>query len=301
MAMMYNSVLAWPTVILPDDAPLETVGASVTALFIGTKSYKQLNEGLGISDSVALDVSILLGACATRVMMIAPPRDAWLSESRLSKTLSGSLLKRLKFVDSRGKQWARVERYLEPIFEISHEDDLEDLRQVTLNLYELCLAAEFGSEVDILPRDVIELITGLLRQGHFNGEAHARLIVLQALFRGAENVGSVLGVQTIAGAEAFVSNAIDEILDDAEFLQASALRRWFSMSSNKRAVSRDLRRIINAFTQKKRWAQSLIVASKSLAAITAGKFGGSEAAKELMDTISNQQSQLLSSLHLNRN
>jgi hypothetical protein len=105
------------------------------------------------------------------------------------------------------------------------------------------------------------------------------------LFAGAERLGSAVGLQGVPGSAAFVADAIDEILDDAEFLQASALRRWFSISSNKRAVSRDLRRVVSALTQKKRWAQSLAAVSKSLVGIAADRFGGSDAARELAGTI----------------
>ncbi len=217
--------------------------------------------------------------------MIAPPRNAWLSQDRLSKTLPQTLLRRLKFVDSHAEHWDRVLRYLEPIFGIIHDDDLEGVRQLAVDLYELCLGAQLGAEIDIDPADDIDIINTLLEQRHVRDEARARLVVLRGLFAGAERLGAATGLQGVPGSAMFVSNTIDEILDDAEFLQASALRRWFSVSSNKRAVSRDLRRVVNALTQKKRWAQSLVAVSKSLVGVVAGRVGGSDAARELVRTV----------------
>jgi hypothetical protein len=225
---MYNSVLAWPTIVVPDTEPLETLGGAVTAICAGSEGDNRLAGVAGITESVGSYISILLSGCSTSVMMIAPPRNAWLSQDRLSKTLPQTFRRRLKFVDSHAEQWNRVLRYLEPVFQVIQEDDLEEVRQLAADLYELCLGAQLGAEVDVDPADDVDLISTLLEQRYVRDEARARLAVLRGLFAGAEMLGPVVGLQGVPGSAAFVANAIDEILDDAEFLQASALRRWFN-------------------------------------------------------------------------
>jgi len=282
---MYNSVLAWPTIVIPDDEPLEKLGAAMHAMCLRSDSDDtRLRSAPDISDTFGFYVGALLGGCATRVTMVTPPPTAWVSARRLTGWLPPTFSRRLTFVDPNGTAWSRVERYFEPIFEAC-VDYLDDARDLSIDLYEVVLGAQLRSEVHIIPNATVEVIDGMLGQDHIRGEARARLVVLRSLFAAANDTVSYSGLQGVSGRERFLAETIDDILDDAEFLQASALRRHFSVASNKRALSRNIRRLVAAVTRKKAWARSLMVVAQSLMVLACAKLGASQAATELVQTI----------------
>jgi len=283
---VYNTVLAWPTIVVPDDEPLETLGAAMIAMTSRAgKDDPRLRSAPDISGTFGFYVGALLGGCAPRITMITPPPTAWASADRLAGWLPPTFNRRLTFVDANGTAWSRVERYFEPIFESCLEYDLQDARDLAIDLYEVVLGAQLGLEIHIVPSATVEMVDGFLNETHIRGEARARLVVLRSLFAAATETVPHAGLEAVPGRERFLAETIDDILDDAEFLQASALRRHFSMSSNKRALSRNVRRLLSAVTRKKAWARSLMMGVQSLIVMACAKVGASQAATELVQTI----------------
>ena len=283
---MYNTVLAWPTVLVPDDEPLETLGAAMIAMCSRSgNDDPRLRSAPDISGTFSFYVGALLGGCAPRVTMITPPTTAWVSANRLAGWLPPSFSRRLTFVDTKGAAWSRVQRYFEPILEACLEYDLQDARDLAVDLYEVALGAQLRSEVHIVPSYTVETIDGFLNEEHIRGEARARLVVLRSLFAAANETAPLTGLHAVPGRERFLAERLDDILDDAEFLQASAVRRHFSISSNKRALSRDIRRLLSAVARKKTWARSLMMAAQSLVVMACDRVGASQAGAELVQTI----------------
>lgn len=283
---MYNTVLTWPTIVVPDDEPFEKLGAAMIAMRSRAKSPDpRLSSAPDISDTLGLYVAALLGGCAPRVTMVAPPASAWLSAKRLTGWLPPSFSRRLTFVDANGGAWHRVERYFEPIFEACVDYDIEEARDVAIDLYEVILGAQSGSEIHIDPAATLQVVDGLMGDKHIRGEARARLVVLRSLFAATNETVLHSGLAVVAGRERLIAETIDDILDDSEFLQASALRRHFSVASNKRALSRNIRRLLRAVAGKKRWARLLLMSAQSLVVMACGKIGGGQAATELVATI----------------
>lgn len=283
---MYNTVLAWPTIVVPDEEPLETLGAAMIAMRSRSDSDDpRLRSVPAIGVTFGSYVGALLGSCAPRVTMVTPPPTAWVSANRLTEWLPPTFSRRLVFVDANGAEWSRVERYFEPIFEVCLEYDLQDARDLAIDLYEVVLGAQSGSEIHIVPSATVEMIDGFLNEKHIRGEARARLVVLRSLFTAAKESMPHSGLQAVPGRERFLAETIDDILDDAEFLQASTLRRHFSIASNKRALSRNVRRLLGALTRKKPWARSLMITAQSLIVMACARVGASQAATELVQTV----------------
>lgn len=114
-------------------------------------------------------------------------------------------------MDTRGQRWARVVRYLEPVFEAARDYALEDVRAVAADLYEICLGAELSCEVNVDPTWTLEFLERLLADGATRGEARARLVILKSLFAAAQELTSTSGIQCKPGSEAFVSGVLEEI------------------------------------------------------------------------------------------
>lgn len=292
---MYNTVLAWPTIVVPADEPLEVLGAATIAMISRSDcNDPRLSSLPDISETFGFYVGALLACCAPNVRMICPPCTSWVSANRLKAWLPPSFNRRLTFVDATSAAWFRIERYFEPIFEACVDCQTEDARDLAIDLYQITLGAQSSSEIHIDPNATLAMIHGLLgvnrirgdaRARHIRGEARARLGVLRSLFEAANDAVPHAGLQMVSGRERFVADTIDGILDDAEFLQASALRRTFSVASNKRAVSRMIRRLLAAVTRKQLWARSLLMAAQSLVVVACGRLGASQAATELLQTV----------------
>lgn len=63
---MYNEVLVWPTLIVTNDAPIETFGAASMAFF---PEHRPLPAD-GVTDAFSFYVATLLGGCATHIKMM---------------------------------------------------------------------------------------------------------------------------------------------------------------------------------------------------------------------------------------
>ncbi len=220
----------------------------------------------------------LIAASATRVVMPAPPATAWASPKRMKRILAPSLARRLKFVDANDDVWRTVRAYFAPI-----TSALADLPRSSTRLrvefealawrtYMLLLAHKEQCEVSL---DIGHLDASYLSSilGRVDSEAAARLAVVQGLFRSYDTVVQMPTFAVVRSSDAGFSERIDEILDDAHFLEVSHLRRLFGIEQNRRALIRDSRRLIAFIVKAKRWARGLLAAASAIAHVPANADG----------------------------
>ncbi|HEX6100595.1 MAG TPA: hypothetical protein VF432_30040 [Thermoanaerobaculia bacterium] len=212
---------------------------------------------------------------ATKVIIPATASDAWAHARRLRELAAPSFRKRLRIVDRTGGLWSAVDRYFEPMYEsvmdsvglITPKSDFDQaltieatwtaLHQLAWQTYLLILASREQAEVD-LGVDVSHGMISSLENAKFSAEAAARLAVLAALRAGYTNNVNMPGFAASASNDAAFHERVDEMLDDAHFLEVSALRRFFGMAQNKRAILRDLRLLTRFIVRHKRWAKGVL-------------------------------------------
>ncbi len=95
----------------------------------------------------------------------------------------------------------------------------------------------------------------------FSGESKARLAILEGLLKTFKTEPELPGLYIIPSSETFFTERIEEILEDAHLLEASTLRRTFSVRANVASVKRDLRKLMNFIASKKKWAKGILKAT----------------------------------------
>ena len=213
----------------------------------------------------------LLAASASEIVIPAPPATAWASPRRLKGLLASTLAKRVHFVDRDEATWTSVRRYFRPMTDTILRDDSDPwdggpllITEVAWALYQLLLAYKRHAELNIDLAGIMRSLDRLLSRRNLTAEAGARLAVLRGMFASYDQQIQLPTFVVVASSDSVFGERLEEILDDAHFLEVTTLRRFFGASQNKRAIARDLRKLISFIVRNKHWAKGAVSAGTGL-------------------------------------
>ena len=209
---------------------------------------------------------MIVAASATRVSIPSTPRTLLASPERLRAVLPPSLAKRVRFVDRSNRLWQQLRAYFSPILDAARREAPFELWPIDIlawTTYLLFLAFKSRCEVAIDP------LLMAAQCEHFgkllSGEGRARLAVIEGLYRTYDRTLELPAFRiTLSGDESFAER-VEDILDDAHFLEVSALRRFVGIAQNRRAVVRDMRRLVASIVKTKKWASGAMQAATQFA------------------------------------
>lgn len=283
--MKHSQVLIPPNFLMPADEFKKSDNpwrAFVEAPFEPNHPLKEEVVGM-LLESYLRD---MLTACAAKLCMPAYSDQFWASPKRLRKLLPPSLSKRIDFVDRGGGLWDNICAYFKPMcddmppFEQREGEDMPGyyayLVEIAWCFYLLVAATRRGSEAVFNPVALAKITGHLVDTNIWSGESRTRLGLLAGVF-GLFKVNEELPcfMCTLPPGESLRSR-MEELLEDAYLLEASGLRRFFSVSSNKASVRRDLRRLLDFIAKNRSWAKNAVVVTSQMSSIapSIGQVGG---------------------------
>ena len=265
----------------PDSKFLRNQGITRQPLFVLEKETKKV-----IAESVEGFLMQMVAQCALQVHL--PSLSSLPSPSVIKKELTPTARKSIKFLDYRHTLWKAIIEYLVPIRDSVkldkkvHPYEPSSVYRLGWNIYMLILGKRTQSQIIMSPELSVDLINMFLTKSKkLSREAKARLLLLKGIFSSFELSPDIGGFQIVSGASMnLVSDRLEEIVEDAYLLEASALRRFFGINSNKASIRRDLRKLVNFISKNRPWAKGLLKSTKHV-----GYFGSQAALSELIDVI----------------
>jgi hypothetical protein len=103
----------------------------------------------------------------------------------------------------------------------------------------------------------------LARLPVISAESRARLATIEGLLRSLVPA-SIPAFNVRAPVDVSFTYRVAEVIDDAHCLEASALRVFFSAASNRRAITRDLRKLLQLVLRGRHWARASLALGKHL-------------------------------------
>jgi hypothetical protein len=203
--------------------------------------------------------SEMLAAYALGLRLTPFSYESWPSVISVVRKAAPSLKKRTKVVDRRRAIWRAIQTYCKPILPWrSKWEDEAMLAHVQWELYLLALATKQEAQVKICEGVVHHILPKLRKASGISREGKARLAMISGVFEMARQAQqSVSALSTLPNRLGILAERIDEILEDAYLLEASALKRFLGRGSNIAAVKRDLRLITRTIV-KRSWAKGVI-------------------------------------------
>jgi hypothetical protein len=265
--MKCSSVLAFPTVTYPHHKIEE---GSKTAYAGFLTSGETINAQL-FAACFEDHVRTMISSCACKILFPAYTHTCWATPKRLKSLMGPTLKRRVSFVDRHNHTWNSVLNYFASILaelpldrmpgcKPVYPDALLLLGRVASDFYHLVLATRFSCEAPILPGRTVHMIRFLLSSQcsqFLSSESKNRLSVLEGIFALYQKKDEIPAFTCAAPAGYSFSERIEEIMDDAELLQASRIRKFFSVASNLRSVRRDLRAILASISKNSKWAKGV--------------------------------------------
>lgn len=270
----FNNVFSPPTfVIQPTQKGREPTLGELLNVWSGLHSRRQATETMlreYISDSLEAYFRGMIANCAAKIYLPSYPRSSWAIPANLKSLLSQSLKNRIVFVDRRKCIWKSVIAYLQPLNGVCDNQAIELL---AWRLYQLVLATRNDCETFLEPDNVVLKIMKMKETTSLSKEGLARLAKLEGIFRCysfKEEIPAFVFSTTVGRYS--ISKRIEEILEDSYFLEASFLRRFFSIESNVASVKRKLRRLLHAIVKERTWAKGILAVGAQSALIPQKSF-----------------------------
>ncbi|OGU60969.1 MAG: hypothetical protein A2X64_02895 [Ignavibacteria bacterium GWF2_33_9] len=172
--------------------------------------------------------------------------------------------KRISFVDKHDEIWKAVQKYLQPIYECLPNNSY-NAAFIGWYLFCLVIATKKGAELPFNYLNFSSVIHGIRNNYKLSGEANARLCNIEGICNMFSVKDSISSFRVLPRLDEFsISERIEDILSDAYLLEASYLRKFFSISSNKAAIKKDISKLIK-FILKRNWAKKILTeASQNL-------------------------------------
>lgn len=270
----FNNVFSPPTfVIQPTQTGREPTLGELLNVLSGRHSRRQVTEMMlreYISDSFEATFRVMIANCAAKIYLPSYPRSSWAAPANLKSLLSQSLKNRIVFIDRRNRILKSVIAYLQPLNGVCDNQAIELL---SWKLYQLVLATRNNCETFLEPDKVVLEIRKMKETTSLSREGLARLAKLEGIFRCyslKEDIPAFVFSTTVGRYS--MSERIEEILEDAYFLEASFLRRFFSIKSNVAIVKRKLRQLLNAIVKERTWAKGILAVGAQSALIPQKSF-----------------------------
>ncbi len=270
--MQCSSILTHPTVIYKH-ASEEATKAAFSA-FLGSGSEIKSDV---FAASLEEHIRTMVSSCAWQIHIPAYTHSCWATPARFKSLLTPTFRKRIHFVDVRNFVWTSILNYFAPMIDDIpldrspecrpvYGDPLLLLGRIASDFYNLVLATQYSSEVQLSPKRTLHMIGFLLSNcGRFmSAEGRNRLTVIESIFALFKRNDEIPGFVCIPLKGYSFSERINEVLEDADLQQASAIRRFFSVNSNVASIRRDLRLILKAISKNKSWAKGAVDVSSQV-------------------------------------
>ena len=205
-------------------------------------------------DAFELHARAIVATLSTKVMIPRPHPSMWMQPRRIRNILSPTLRKHTGFADRDESVWKAVRKYFEPIQRAVSEPEYLDF--IAWPLYLMIIASRKGAGVtfnlDVPRQNLVRL-----NYRSVKGEAGGRLALLESIFSAYTAMEDVPGLSIVPNRGLVIGERLTEILEDAYLLEASSLRRFFGIASNKAALKRDLRKLTQLL-EKRPWARGAV-------------------------------------------
>jgi len=176
-----------------------------------------------------------------------------------------TILKRISFVDKRDEIWRAVQKYLQPIYEFLPKNSY-NAAFIGWYLFCLVVATKKGAELPFNYLNFSSVIYGIRNNYKLSSEANARLCTIEGICNMFSVEDSISSFRVLPKLDEFsISERIEDILSDAYLLEVSYLRKFFSISSNKAAIKKDISKLIKFILKNRSWAKKILAgASQNL-------------------------------------
>lgn len=254
----------------------------ISLLLSQQKSERENSSNISnedLANSIEIYLLKMVSNCAVTVDVPYQSNPNWLKPNKLRSLLSPSLKKTVNFIDSRSSIWNACTAYLQPLVEkIGSRRFLDEL---IWYLYLLALSAKYKAEVVLPPENALQCVLKLGTEKGLDSESKFRLAKIEGLFK-SFNTKVSSPVLNLDGYRSYIdiTERIDEILEDAYLLEASQIKRFFGLNSNKAALKRDLRKILGLITSKRSWAKGLV-------SVGSTAMYGSDSSDKVLDNLLN--------------
>lgn len=121
------------------------------------------------------------------------------------------------------------------------------------------MACETKSDTFISPSEPKTNIIQIREGKRLDSECFARLSKIEAIFKcysKREEISCLKFIPNLSGIS--VAERIDEIIEDAYFLEASHLRKIFGVEQNKLAIKKKLSKLLASLAKTAKWGKNLI-------------------------------------------
>jgi len=260
------------------------------------KEEKVLEAGEKLSIySIEINLRQMISNCAHRIFTPV----IYKKYIQLKNLMPPSIRKKIIFIDKRDTIWHAVIKYLQPIYECLPTDS-SNADFLSWYLYCLILATKKGAELPFNSEHFEDVTYCIREQNNLSREANARLCNIEGVFKMFSISDSISSFKILPRIDRFsISERIEEIISDAYLLEASYLRRFLSISSNKAAIKRDLTKIIRFILGNRKWAKKILTEIPQNLLLSSSNIGLLERLTEILPEISKSNpSVLLPSLEM---
>lgn len=257
---MQNNVLSPLTMILKmpgySKRPAFTVSMIETSLELAGHSKGETGR-TRLADSVEIYIRRMVSHCAVGVHIPYTASEQWLRPRTIKSLLAPSSRKRIQFVDQRHRLWDAVVDYLRPLYESIGANNALEL--LAWDLYVITLATRYKTEVTLSPERTLLLISELDKLSELNAECRMRLATIAGILNCFEpNTDGPFLRFFPRATEVLIYERLEEIMEDAYYLEASRLRRFLGVKQNVASIKRDLRKVLSHISHKSAWAKGLV-------------------------------------------
>lgn len=267
----FSTLFSVPTLIVSRERLKENPEYFVSTFIYSLQGYPFDDSTIKVHlfDALELYLRRMISRCAIKVYLPSYSKPSWLKPAQMKSTLAPSTRKHLVFLDQRQKVWNAIKAYFEPI-RAKHKTDnvgpaYDILDLVAWDLYCLALSVKYSSEAVLSHEKTIQAIDWLEHKAWFGSEEKSRLARVRGIFGLFTNKEEVPGFRVLPTVfRHCILERIEEILEDAYLLEVSELRRLFSVSVNRAAAKRQLRKITDFIVGHRSWAKGILETGSQL-------------------------------------
>jgi len=132
------------------------------------------------------------------------------------------------------------------------------------NFYLLLLAYKQRTEIARSTSPFAEACERL-QSFSMSSEAQARLAMLSGLVAAYDTRVELPAFTVTMSSDQSFADRLDDIIEDAHFVEVSTLRRFFGVAQNRQAVVRDIKKLVAFIVRRKRWATNVLSIGSHLA------------------------------------
>ena len=236
--------------------PAFTVSMLKTSLELAGNSKGETGR-TRLADSVETYIRRMVSHCAVGVHIPYTASEKWIGPRTIKSLLAPSSRKRIQFVDQCNRLWDAVVAYLRPLSEALGANNTLEL--LAWDLYVITLATRYRTEVALSPERTLLLISQLDKLSELDAECRMRLATIAGILNCFEPNPDGPFLRFLPRAtEVLISERLEEIMEDAYFLEASRLRRFLGVKQNVASIKRDLRKVLSHISHKSAWAKGLV-------------------------------------------